>query len=102
MPILTIEALRENPINVIAHDLPEAPTQLLLELAYLAADCRRKSEYLLMIAARETNYIPHGWEPTCDSPDIHEESEARCHEADLRLDEICDLLENEFGRWLKR
>jgi hypothetical protein len=52
MPILTHEAIRENPWNVITHTLPTHPTELLLEVAYFAADYCRKSEYRLMNGAR--------------------------------------------------
>jgi hypothetical protein len=97
MPTLTIEAIRENPWNAITYGLPSDPAPLLLEVAHLAAAYCRASEYQLMLAAREGRYMPRGWEPSNDSPDIHEESETRCDAADERLTEIRDLLATKVG-----
>ncbi|MDR3487388.1 MAG: hypothetical protein P4M05_21090 [Bradyrhizobium sp.] len=49
---MTFEAIRENPWNVVALDLPPQPCRLLLRAAALAADYCRRSEYLFMLAAR--------------------------------------------------
>ena len=102
MPILTIEAIRENPWNVVTHTLPTSPERLLLEVAYLATHYCRQGEYVLMTAARDGDYTPEGWEATTDSPDVHEESEARSFEADQRLQAICDLYEKQFDEQLER
>jgi hypothetical protein len=96
MPILTLEAIRENPWNVVTNTLPTNPAMFLLEIAYFAADYCRRSETKLMMAARKGIYTPPGWEAGNDSPDVHEENEARSWSADFRLLEICDLLEREF------
>ena len=37
MPVLTLEAIRQNPWNVLTHDLPAEPSRLLLNVAQLAA-----------------------------------------------------------------
>ena len=102
MPILTIEAIRANPWNVVTHKLPTYPAQLLLEVAYLAADYCRASEYFLVTAVTRSNYTPEGWEPTDDGCDAHEESEARGFNAHLRLEEICSLYEKQFDEKLER
>jgi hypothetical protein len=95
MRILTLEAIRCNPWNALSYELPAHPSRLLLELARLAAHYCRQSEYELMLAAREGNYVPWWW---CEgAPDAHEESEALALEADEKLTEIFDLLEVEFG-----
>ena len=44
MPTLTIEDIRENPWNVLTHDLPERPSLLLLTVAHCAATCCRQIE----------------------------------------------------------
>jgi hypothetical protein len=42
MPVLTLEAIRQNPWNVLTHDLPAEPSRLLLNVAqFAAATCRR-------------------------------------------------------------
>ncbi len=97
MPILTIDALQENPWSVVSHELPPQPPRLLLELAYLAADYCRTSEFLLMEAARLGSYVPCGWMPGDDSPDVHEASEARWCEADARLAVISELLAQQLA-----
>jgi hypothetical protein len=58
MPILTIEAIRENPWNVLSHELPPNPSLLLLRLARMAADYCRRSENLLMFAVSHGHYLP--------------------------------------------
>jgi len=92
MPILTIEALRENPWCVIAYELPPDPTRLLLRAASLAAIYCRDSEYLFVLAAREGDFTPTWWNGTDVTPDAHEESENLCHLAWEKLYDICDLL----------
>ena len=96
MPALTIDMIRENPWSVITHILPHNPSPVLIELACLAADYCRRSEYVVMMAARDGSYKPPGWEPGIDQPDVHEESEARSCNADRRLLEICRQFEIEF------
>jgi hypothetical protein len=98
MPKLTIEAIRENPWNVVTYMLPTRPMPLLLKAAYLAADYCRNGEYLLMMAARDGFYTPHGWKAASDSPDVHEEFEARGLNADRRLNEIYNLHRKRNGQ----
>ena len=52
MPLLTLEAIRENPWIVLADPLPINPPPLLLKAAYLAADYCCRSEHLIMTAVR--------------------------------------------------
>ncbi len=48
MPTLTIEAIKENPLNILTHELPEYPTRLLLILAELAATlCRQMQDEIV-------------------------------------------------------
>jgi hypothetical protein len=91
-PILTIAALRENPWNVISHELPSDSDQLLLTAARLAAAYCADSEYLLMRAARDGAYVPAWWDDTNKTPDAHEESEELFYFSDCKLREIDDLL----------
>ncbi len=97
MSTLTLEAVRRNPWNAVEAELPSNPGPLLLKVAYFATYYCRSSENLLMIAARHGHYTPEGWLSRDDSPDVHEESEARSLSADQRLMEICELYEEEFG-----
>jgi hypothetical protein len=97
MPTLTIEAIRDNPWNLITHELPEHPTELLLHLAIEAADYCRNSEYVLMEAAREGRYDPPNWRPSDEYPDAHEAYEARAIEADWKFDELRCLRQKLFG-----
>jgi hypothetical protein len=99
MLTLTLEALRENPWNVVTYKLPSHPKPLLVNAAYLAAEYCHKSEYLFMVAARDGSYIPHGWETWLDKGHAWDESEARACHARQRLEEILDLGQKEFG-WL--
>jgi hypothetical protein len=92
MPILTLEAIRQNPWNVITHDLPSDPTPLLLRTARLAASYCREAEYTLVVAARNGDYAPAWWTGSENEPDGHEESEGRSYEADDKLSEIDALL----------
>lgn len=100
MPILTIEAIRKNPWRILTHRLPAHPELLLLEVAYLAALYCRQSESVLMLAARNGEYTPLGWQPGED--DVHEENEAYAFDADLKLMQICEICEKEFGVVLER
>jgi hypothetical protein len=102
MPTLTIEAIRKNPWTVVTHSLPAHPTPLLLAAAHLAAHYCRQSEYVLMEAARDRNYVPPAWQPGSDSPDVHEINEARSLKADRKLDEISELWQREFGEIMDR
>jgi hypothetical protein len=48
MPILTLDAIKENPCNVLTHEMPERPTRLLLILAELAATlCRQMQDEII-------------------------------------------------------
>jgi hypothetical protein len=48
MPILTFDAIKENPCNILTHELPKRPTRLLLILAELAATlCRQMQEEII-------------------------------------------------------
>ena len=102
MPILTIEAIRKNPWRILTHRLPAHPELLLLEVAYLAALYCRQSESVLMLAARNGEYTPLGWRPCRENPDVHEENEALSFNADLKLTQICEICEKEFGVVLER
>jgi hypothetical protein len=95
MPILTIEAIRENPWNVLSHELPPNPSLLLLRLARMAADYCRRSENLLMFAVLDGEYLPVEWQNSPDSPDAHEFSEALAFNADEKYRAICELMGNE-------
>jgi hypothetical protein len=88
MPELTIEAIRENPWNVVTHTLPTQPPEVLLEAAFLAAEYCRNSEYMLMHAARDGNYVPPGWQR--GGCDVHEINEGRGFQAEVKLDEVCE------------
>ncbi len=101
MPILTLAAIRENPWHVVTYTLPSRPNRLLLELAHLAADYCRHSETQLMFAARQRRYIPDGWSPDNDSPDVHEESEALALTAEARCEEISELYRQLFKEELE-
>jgi hypothetical protein len=89
MPTLTIEIIRENPWNVLTHELPGEAAEVLLETALLAARYCRSSEYMLAIAAREGRYRPRAWRPLDGYPDAHEENEGRGSEDKQKLDDIC-------------
>jgi hypothetical protein len=92
MPTLTLEAIRQNPWNVITQDLPSDPSQLLLRAARLAASYCREAEYMLVVAVRADEYVPAGWTGGEGDPDAHEASEGRAYEADDKLTEIDALL----------
>jgi hypothetical protein len=66
MPILTIEAIRQNPWNVLSHELPHDPSLLLLRLARMAADYCRRSENLLMFAVPDGEYLPVEWQGSAE------------------------------------
>jgi hypothetical protein len=91
-PTLTIAALRENPWNVISHELPPDANKLLLTAARLAADYCSDIEYFFMRAARRGEYVPGWWDDTAKTPDAHEESEELFWWADCKLREIVDRL----------
>jgi hypothetical protein len=90
--LLTIAALRENPWNVISHELPSAANKILLTAAHLAAAYCGDSEYFFMRAARDGEYVPTWWDATDKTPDAHEESEELFYWADCKLREIDDLI----------
>jgi len=92
MPVLTIEAIRQNPWNVLTHELPADPGELLLTAARLAATYCRDGEFLLATAARDGGYVPAWWDDTDATPDAHEESEQLSYRADDVLSEISELL----------
>jgi hypothetical protein len=87
MPALTLEAIRQNPWNVLTHELPENPSRLLLTLAQLAATFCREIEYEIYTAAEvgeaqivEPNRSLDGWS-----------------KAHRKIGEIIGLLEDNFG-----
>jgi hypothetical protein len=98
MPILSLKAIRENPWNVLSHDLPNKCPPLLLEIAWLAADYCGKSESLLVNAIRQQmnlpaqqRYVPAEWRP--GGPDAHEYAEGKALAAEDKAREIiarCD------------
>ncbi len=98
MPTLSLETIRENPQNVLSHDLPVRCDRLLLEMAWLAADYCRKSESLLVNAIRQQMYlpaqqwyVPAEWRP--GGPDAHEYPEGNALAAEDKAREIiarCD------------
>jgi hypothetical protein len=94
--ILTIAALRENPWNVISHQLQPDAEMLLLKAAGLCARYCADSEYLFMRAARDGDYTPAWWDASNKTPDAHEESEELFHWADCKLREIVDLLDEDI------
>jgi hypothetical protein len=96
MRTLTLNSIRQNPWNVLLQKMPPQPGPLLLEAAFMAAEYCYNSDRMLMEAAtdgrlrfyvRDTNKIA----------EAHDEcrtwSEAACY----KLEEISDLLEQEFG-----
>jgi hypothetical protein len=97
MPLLTVEAVRENPWNVVTHVLPAHPGPLLLAVAQLAADYCGGSEYLLMQAARDGSYIPPEWRSIGSQPDLRGASEGRAEEADHKLNEIYNICARDYG-----
>lgn len=76
MTNLTLEALCENPRNILGGTLTADASELLLEVAYQAAAYCVVAEYGLMEAARAGNYTPSWWKRG-ESPDAHEEAESR-------------------------
>ena len=96
-PILTVDAIRDNPWNAVTLPLPKRPSRLLVILAFYAADYCRVSEGLIVEAARRLRYVPPGWRPRTCQPDIHEDSENRAHAADIRCEEIDDVCLKLFG-----
>jgi len=79
MPVLTLEAIRQNPWNVLTHDLPSDASELLLKAAQLAATCCRQIEFeTLALASAHTSLD-------------------RCSKAHRKIGEICGLLEDRFG-----
>jgi hypothetical protein len=91
--ILTIEAIRRNPWNVLSHKLPHVPDRLLLRLALFAADYCRHSEWVLMYAALADEYIPPEFRDEQDAPDIHELSEGLANIANDKFKEICEVID---------
>jgi hypothetical protein len=96
MPTLTIEDIRNNPWNVITNPLPEFPSEILLEVAYRAAEYCFRSEYELMEAARHRRYIPSWFNTDEILPDAHEDSEDRYLRSLDKYDEIRARFETEF------
>ena len=85
---MTVEAIRENPWNVIAQPLPQFPSRLLLEVACRAARYCVASEHHLMEAARGGRYIPAWFNTDEILPDAHEVSEDRWLQALTKLEEF--------------
>jgi hypothetical protein len=100
MPDLTIEAIRENPWNVLTHNLPNRSPPLLLEIAWLAADYCHKSEGLLANAVREQMYVPPEWRP--GGPDGHEYPEANAWAAEQKASEIIDRCDDASRALIER
>jgi len=96
MKELTIEAIRENPWNVLTHELSRFHTEPLLRAACLAADYCCQSEHLLMQAAREGTYTPKGWTPGPETPDAHEFHEDRWLKALEMFEELRALHAYEY------
>jgi hypothetical protein len=109
MPILSLEAIRENPWNVLSHELPDQCQPLLLEIAWLAADYCSKSESLLLNAIRQQmdvpaqqRYIPAEWRP--GGPDAHEYHEGNVRVAEDKAREIIARCNDEtlaFIDWMR-
>src|SRR5579864_7696855 len=97
-PTLTLEVIRENPWNVLTHQLPPEPTDILLEIAAFAAAYCANSKYMLIQAARDDCYTPTWWRPDCICPDAHEESEDRGLRAADKRDEIRDVYAKIYGK----
>jgi hypothetical protein len=98
MTTLTVQAIRENPWNVVTQPLPEHPAELLLEAAYRAAEYCAASEYKLMEAARRGRHIPAWFNPDEICPDPHEESEARWLRAEEKIEEIGTAYERIYSK----
>jgi hypothetical protein len=98
MPVLTFELIRENPWNVISHPLPAPCRPLLHGLAYLAADYCCKSEYLLMNAALDGNYVPTGWRSDATGFDKHQINGERGWKAEAKRNEFRALYETTYGK----
>ena len=96
-PILTVEAIRENPWNAVTLPLPKRPSRLLIILAFYAADYCRASEGLIIESAHRARYLPFRWRPRAGQPDIDEECENRANAADLRCEEIDTLCLTMYG-----
>jgi hypothetical protein len=79
MPTLTLETLRQNPWNVLTHDLPSDASELLLRTAQIAATCCRQIEFEALERASEHT------------------SADRCSRAHRKIGEIIGLLEDNFG-----
>jgi hypothetical protein len=89
MPTLTFEAIRQNPWNVLTHELPENPSRLLLTLGQIAATCCRQIEAdLFRLACDELD------ESLLDKD---REIADRFLKANRKIGEICGLLEEKFG-----
>jgi hypothetical protein len=95
MPILTIQAIRENPWNVLKYELPREDCPLLFEVAWLAADYCRKSASRLTNAVRRGDYVPPEWQPRAHGCDAHEIPEGDALAAEARLREILDRCDDE-------
>jgi hypothetical protein len=90
MPTLTFEAIRQNPWNVLTHELPSTPPRLLLTLAQLAAaSCRQIDAELFTLACEDGADSPLD----AECRDIAD----RFFKAHRKIGEICGLLEEQFG-----
>ena len=76
-PALTLEAIEQDPWNAVELPLPANADPALLDAAKSAADYCVDGEHALMMAARAGDYVPPGWTPAPDAPDVHEYNEAR-------------------------
>jgi hypothetical protein len=96
MTVLTIEAIRENPWNVVSHTLPPHPDPLLLVVAYLAADYCRQSERVLDRACLDGKYAPPGCRLARDG-DSDPQCAQRVEEVTERIRELRNHCEIEGG-----
>jgi hypothetical protein len=98
MPKLTLDAIRKNPSAIFTHSLPKDADPLLLEIAYLASEYIRETEFRLMLAARSGAYTPAGWKWVLGIADVHEHNEAISINAECVGEEIATQYERSgFG-----
>jgi hypothetical protein len=88
MPTLTVEAIRENPWNVMTHDIPFSPALILLSSAYLAATCYRRILAEMLDDSRADLSLP--------PPPEMSETVSRLSRADQKIVEICARFEKEY------
>jgi hypothetical protein len=74
---LTLDDIADDPWNAVVMPLPKDATPELLGAALSSAEYCVEGEYDLMQQAQAGEYVPSGWTPGEDSPDVHEYNEAR-------------------------